>query len=139
MKKSLSCVLLVDDDENDNFFHKRTLEKIQITEQIEVANTGVEALRYLEESVDNQDKQLPNIIFLDINMPIMNGWEFLKEYQRLPETARANTLVIMLTTSLNPSDRIRAEKNPLINGFVNKPLEERDIMKIVAEHLERKA
>lgn len=137
MKNSLSCILLVDDDNNDNFFHKRTLEKTGIAETVEVVYTGVEALDYLQKSAPPSDKAHPNIIFLDINMPVMNGWEFLNEYEQLPETTRANTLVIMLTTSLNPSDKKRADQNPLVNGFINKPLEEKDIKKIVAEHLER--
>lgn len=137
MEHPLSCILLVDDDDNDNFFHKRTLEKIEIAERVEVAYTGEEALQYLQSSATKPDKKHPNIIFLDINMPVMNGWEFLNEYERLPETTRANTLVIMLTTSLNPSDRQLAEQNPLVNGFINKPLEEEHIRKIVAEHLER--
>ncbi len=137
MNYLLSCILLVDDDDNDNFFHKRTLEKTGIAERVEVVFTGEEALSYLESSVNQTGNSHPNIIFLDINMPVMNGWEFLEEYEKLPESARANTLVIMLTTSLNPSDRERAEQNSLVNGFINKPLEEEHIKTIVAEHLER--
>lgn len=137
MESLISCILLVDDDENDNFFHKRTLEKIKIAEKVDIANTGIEALEYLSQSHQTADLANPNIIFLDVNMPIMNGWEFLSEYEKLPESARANTLVIMLTTSLNPDDRKRAEQNPLVNGFINKPLEEEHIKQIVAEHLER--
>lgn len=137
MDSLISCILLVDDDENDNFFHKRTLEQIQIADKVDIANTGIEALEYLNQTHQAADETHPNIIFLDINMPIMNGWEFLSEYEKLPEAARANTLVIMLTTSLNPDDRKRAEQNPLVNGFINKPLEEEHIQKIVEEHLER--
>ncbi len=137
MSIPISCILLVDDDENDNFFHKRALEKIRIAKKVEVVNTGEQALTYLENSSQTSDHEHPNIIFLDINMPVMNGWEFLDEYERLPETTRANTLVIMLTTSLNPADKKRADQNPLVNGFINKPLEEKHIQRIVAEHLER--
>lgn len=137
MESPISCILLVDDDENDNFFHKRTLEKNRIAQKVAVANTGLQALEYLAKSHQEVDLAHPNIIFLDINMPIMNGWEFLAEYEKLPESARANTLIIMLTTSLNPSDRELAEQNNLVNGFINKPLEAEHIKQIVEEHLER--
>lgn len=137
MKYPAACVLLVDDDNNDNFFHRLTLEEAQITGTIEEANTGLEALEHLRKCKIPTAPDHPKIIFLDINMPVMNGWEFLDEYQHLPESTRKNNILIMLTTSLNPSDRERAEQNPLINGFINKPLEEEHIRTIVAEHLER--
>lgn len=130
MDQQLPCILLVDDDNNDNFFHKRTLEKINVAKSIEVVNTGVQALEYLQD----ETRQRPNIIFLDINMPVMNGWEFLEEYAHLPSETRGKTLVIMLTTSLNPADRQRADENPLVNGFINKPLDEDNIRQIMTAY-----
>lgn len=137
MKYPVACVLLVDDDNNDNFFHRLTLEEAQITGKIEEANTGVQALEHLRKCKIPTDPFHPKIIFLDINMPVMNGWEFLDEYQHLPATTRKNTILIMLTTSLNPSDRQRAAQNPLVNGFINKPLEQKDIQEILIAHLDR--
>jgi CheY-like chemotaxis protein len=126
MKKKLNCVLLVDDNESDNYIHKRVLEKSGITEMVEVAMNGKEALDFLTEKgacgrPDGAYCQ-PELIFLDINMPIMDGWEFLEEYQKLEEGQKGKIVFIMLTTSLNPVDKTKAEKL-LENGcFYFKPL-----------------
>lgn len=73
----------------------------------------------------------PNIIFLDINMPKMNGWEFLEAYKELKAGQKAKVLVVMLTTSINPSDKKRAEQFPDIIGFNSKPLTEQMISQIL--------
>src|ERR1700741_4670028 len=98
MKKKLECILLVDDDHEDNFFHKLVIERMDITKKIEVAKNGIEALEYLK--ADHH--VIPELIFLDINMPKMNGWEFLEEYQHLSPERKARITIMMLTTSANP-------------------------------------
>jgi CheY-like chemotaxis protein len=66
----------------------------------------------------------PDLIFLDINMPAMDGWEFLAQYRTLPPEKKADTVLIMLTTSLNPDDELRTKTIPEIAGFENKPLKQ---------------
>src|SRR5690349_10546394 len=100
MKKKLNCVMLIDDNEDDNFFHKIVLKETGIAEYIKVAESGFEALDFLK-----QENKIPELIFLDINMPKMNGWEFLEEYRKLNDEQKARVIIIMLTTSLNPADR----------------------------------
>lgn len=109
--------MLVDDNEDDNFYHKMIIREVDLAKHIEVAESGFEALNYLRKSV-----HVPQLIFLDINMPAMNGWEFLEEYRKLSDEEKAEIIIIMLTTSLNPIDRKRAEKIPEISGFETKPL-----------------
>ena len=129
MKKKLNFILLVDDDVEDNYFHQIVINEMNITERIEVALNGVEALNFLKK--ENQTH--PDLIFLDINMPKMNGWEFLQAYKEFKADQKAEVVVVMLSTSINPSDKERAEQFPDIIGFNSKPLTE----EIISEILER--
>jgi len=117
MIQKLNCIMLIDDNEDDNFYHKMIIKEVDLAAHIEVTESGFEALNYLKNSA-----RIPELIFLDINMPAMNGWEFLEEYRKLSDYQKAQIIIIMLTTSLNPLDKKRAEKIPEINGFETKPL-----------------
>jgi len=130
MKKKLNCILLIDDDTEDNYFHQLVINEMNITERVEVALNGVEALNFLK----NENQIQPDIIFLDINMPKMNGWEFLDAYKELRADQKAKVLVVMLTTSVSPSDKVKAEQFPDIVGFNSKPLTEEMLTKILEEH-----
>ena len=130
-------MLLVDDNESDNFIHKRVIEKSGITNNIAIALNGREALDFLTAKIQNGQQEdtysQPELIFLDINMPIMDGWEFLEEYHKLEVSQKGKVVFIMLTTSLNPSDRVKAEAL-LENGcFYFKPLTLEMINKIMQQ------
>ena len=135
MKKRLNSVLLVDDNESDNFIHKRVLEKSGIANHIEIAMNGQEALEFLmtkSKYVESDDAYTqPELIFLDINMPVMDGWEFLEEYNKLEDSQKGNVVFIMLTTSLNPVDKIKAEKMIDSGCFQFKPLTQEMILDII--------
>ena len=122
MKKKLPCVLLIDDDEPTNYLNQATLEEAGCAERIEVAQSGQAALNYLRQVGEDTTLPSPSLIFLDINMPAMDGWEFLSYYENLTQTQRAEVVVVMLTTSLNPEDELRAQEIPSISGFRCKPL-----------------
>lgn len=72
--------------------------------------------------------------FLDINMPVMDGWEFLNEYNKLKGIDTHPKMIMMLTTSLNPDDRKRAEENSRINDFLTKPLTEESLKMLIEKH-----
>jgi len=117
MKRKLDCIMLIDDNEDDNFYHQIVIRDMEITNQIKIAESGLEALEML-----TKENDAPELIFLDINMPAMNGWEFLDEYNKLSDEQKASVIIIMLTTSLNPADRNKAQKIPVVHGFETKPL-----------------
>jgi CheY-like chemotaxis protein len=127
MNKKLNCILLIDDDEPTNFLNKMTIEQMDCTRHVAVAQGGREALDFLmrrRQPGDPEDCPHPDLIFLDINMPAMDGWEFLEKYKKLPREQKADVVLIMLTTSLNPDDEKRTMYIPEISGFENKPLKE---------------
>lgn len=135
--KKINCILLVDDDESDNFFHQLTIMEAGICNQVKVVTDGSKALDYILKSGDTKQSlefPKPDIIFLDINMPRMNGFEFLEEYNKLDLKLKASILITMLTTSLNPRDKQRALEFEVVNEFKNKPLTEEVLQEIVEKY-----
>ncbi|WEK37227.1 MAG: response regulator [Candidatus Pseudobacter hemicellulosilyticus] len=117
MKRRLKCILLIDDDDPTNFLNRHVLERVNCTDRIQVVQSGQEALEYLSSNANR-----PDLIFLDINMPGMDGWEFLEKYRMLHRPGSNNSIMVMLTTSLNPDDAQRANNIPEVDGYENKPL-----------------
>jgi CheY-like chemotaxis protein len=130
MKKKLNCILLVDDNYEDNFFHQIIINKMDITNSVQVAEDGLEALEFLKK----EGQVIPELIFLDINMPKMNGWEFLEEYHKLDPKCKARITIMMLTTSANPDDIEKAKHIEDVTGFKTKPLTEEMLNEIIDEH-----
>lgn len=123
--KDLDCVLLVDDDISTNFIHRRIVENAKINVDVKEITSAKEALDYLTYSgkyEDNEPAPKAGIIFLDINMPGMNGWDFIAEYKKLDERHKARIVVVMLTTSLNPDDERHASSVAEIATYLHKPL-----------------
>ncbi|MCK5860806.1 MAG: response regulator, partial [Abyssibacter sp.] len=104
MIDKLNEILLVDDNEADNFLHRVVLERAGVAKAVTEKLNGQEALDYLTTAdVDGRYPQ-PELICLDINMPIMNGWEFIEAYEQLDPKFQSGVVIMMLTTSLNPED-----------------------------------
>ena len=137
MKKKIDCIMLVDDDFGTNLFHKIIIEEGDYTNKIVVVTNGEEALDYLKKPKD-EENPTPNIIFLDINMPRMNGWEFLVEYEKLNPVQQADTTIVILSTSSNPEDIRKAKNNPLVQGYKSKPLTDEILQEIIGTILVEK-
>ena len=136
-------MLLIDDDEPTNFISTMLLNQTNCTEHIQVAESGEMALNYLTHSEyfcnERNSHPCPDIIFLDINMPAMNGWEFLEKYKQLDQKHHGKLIIIMLTTSLNPEDKIKAESMPEISGFENKPISIEMINRVVKTYFKKES
>jgi CheY-like chemotaxis protein len=132
MKRKLECILLVDDDPDDNMYHRIIIEEMNITDNIDVVLNGLEAITYLKK--DNQAP--PELIFLDINMPKMNGWEFLDQYKHLDAKQRARVVIVILTTSANPDHLKKAQQIKEVTGFETKPLSKEMMSEILKEHFQ---
>jgi len=126
MKKitGLDCIILVDDDKITNFINKKVIKRADIDVTIKVNYNGTEALNYLKEMDQGSSSEFPRpgIIFLDINMPGMSGWDFIDEYKKLPCMQKEKIIIAMLTTSVNPDDEHIANATPEINIYLKKPL-----------------
>jgi CheY-like chemotaxis protein len=137
MKQKLNCILLVDDDEPTNFLTQIFLEEYGCCNHIRAVQSGKEALEYLSKSAGGSDPEQypsPDLIFLDINMPAMNGWEFLDCYKQLNIGHEHKTIVVMLTTSLFPEDKARATQRHEVSGFEHKPLTIENLDRILKKH-----
>jgi CheY-like chemotaxis protein len=124
--KKLNCILLIDDDEGTNFLNKFIIEKTGIAEKVDTVYNGKEALEYLTNTGKYAERgtfySQPALIILDINMPIMDGWEFINAYNKLEDNQKGKIIIVMLSTSENPDDIERAQKLTSISEFRNKPL-----------------
>ncbi|MGF1560192.1 MAG: response regulator [Flavobacteriaceae bacterium] len=130
----LKSILLVDDDEISNLFNKIFINKLNLDVEIQEALNGREAFTILSSDNPNPIKT-PCLLLLDVKMPIMDGWEFLGQYEKeVDNETRDQIVVIMLTTSEDQADLIRAMKNPLISKFLQKPLSERKITEIIKKY-----
>lgn len=123
--KKVNCILLVDDNPSDNHFHEITIKEADACNHIQVVHDGQSALEYIIQSGElnhSESFPKPDIIYLDINMPGMNGFEFLEEYQKLDEKLKSKIVIVLLSTSLNPDDEIKAMTFTDVKEFQNKPL-----------------
>jgi CheY-like chemotaxis protein len=123
MSKNVKTVLLVDDDNMTNFLHQRVLSKSAICADVKVAKNGQEGIQKLVEL--NQvlaSKDDTVVVFLDLNMPILDGWGFLQEYAKNKNNLKFNTKIFVLSSSINPDDKEKAEENAHVDQYIYKPL-----------------
>ena len=113
-------IFVIDDSEMDRYILSRVVNKCCFSKELIEFNMARKAINYLRENQNNETA--PEIIFLDINMPEMNGFEFLESLNSFPESLKNQFNVVMLTSSNNPADSERAFKNPLVRGYLNKPI-----------------
>jgi response regulator RpfG family c-di-GMP phosphodiesterase len=133
MIKKLKVIMLVDDDQDDNFFHEREIQKTNPEIFFIEMTNGLDALEYLESNKENKD-MLPDLIFLDINMPHIDGWEFLDKYNLLDKELQDRVVIIMLSTSGNPEDIDRAMSYSCVWDYITKPLKKGIMEKIIKKY-----
>ena len=131
MSSRINCILLVDDDEPTNMFHRIVLENTGVSKVIKVAETGFQALRLLQDPQDITCQD-PDIIFLDLNMPIMDGFQFIDAFKKLDFPKKENILIVILTSSMNPQD-IQQAKSLGIDHYMAKPINEEKIMTLLKD------
>ena len=113
-------IIFIDDDYATNFYHEIVVTDSGIVKDQKYFSSTVLALEHFKNMQENLTERIPEVIFLDINLPEMTGWEFLAEFKDLKLTPMPK--VVMLSTSMNPVDKIQAEANPLVLELIDKPL-----------------
>ncbi len=127
----VKSILLVDDDDISNFVTKDAIAESGITEDIFIAMNGEEGLELLKEKGQDQSLQ-PILVFLDINMPVMDGFEFLESYSGLPEEIQDSSYIVMLTSSTDDED-VRRAKLHTISGYIPKPLTKEKLEEVISK------
>lgn len=126
----LDKVLLVDDDYVDNHLNKLLIENQAITKEIVIARNGQEALDMIK-NMHIQSNREAILVFLDLNMPVMDGFEFLNELEKDKPLIANNLFIVILTSSTNQKDVERAKCFP-IYGYIDKPLTKEKLMPLVS-------
>jgi len=121
MKYNKPNVLLIDDNETDNLISRKVLETAGFADSIHVCTSGKSALEYLENRLVEPEK-LPDLLFLDINMPLVDGFLFLEEFEKLAARTKKNMEVIVLSSSDSAEDINNMAGYPSVIKFITKPM-----------------
>lgn len=139
---SLKSIILVDDDEISNLFNKIFIGKLNLDVKVDIFLNGQEALEYLDylAGAENTSSiEQPCLLLLDIKMPKMDGWKFMTLYlEKIDAALRENIVVVMLTTSEDEGDMIKAMQNPHIQEFMQKPLSEKKFRHLIKKFFTKK-
>ncbi|MFN5704917.1 MAG: response regulator [bacterium] len=133
MSKKINNILLVDDDTVNNFIVINTLNKLAITENIDSVLNGLDGIEYLKAKIETNKELIPSVIFLDINMPIMDGWEFLEEFELFSEEVKNHCNIYMVSSSVYEEDILKSKQYKSVIDFISKPLMSDKIIEIYNE------
>ncbi len=119
--KKINSACIIDDDDIFIYGTRRIMQEVRFCDDIIVFKNGKEAIDGMQNYLI-EGKNLPEIIFLDINMPIMNGWDFLEEFTKIPNLNKDNIQLYVVSSSIDPSDLQRAKQFELVNNYILKPI-----------------
>lgn len=126
--------LIIDDDEVNNFICVRQIRAAKFAEDAEFMVSAQEALDSLREAAASAPESLPDVIFLDINMPMMNAWEFLEEYTALADKFDKNVKLFILSSSVYRKDQTKALQHKVVVDYLYKPLTKELLNKVKEKH-----
>jgi CheY-like chemotaxis protein len=131
--KKYRSVMLIDDNDIDNLINQKMIEAASICDNIFThsgARSAIEFLRNLEKIAKSMPDVMPEIIFLDIDMPLMDGFQFLDQFDKLTAETKKQCQIVMLTSSINPQDMSKAKNYAYVKKYINKPLTQEELKKL---------
>ncbi len=114
-------ILIIDDDEINNFIAAKLIDKIPPKAKVSTRLNGQDGIDFIKSYIGNEEG-MPDVIFLDINMPIMNGWEFLEEFDTIKDQFTKKVVINMLSSSVYNEDISKSQTFSTVNRFISKPL-----------------
>lgn len=133
--EKLNSILLIDDDHINNFIVVSKLKSIQLVENINYVENGKAAIEFINKCIAEDIETLPSLIFLDINMPIMDGWEFLAEFEKIDHKYTSKMHIYMVSSSVYNEDIEKSKQYPNVKMFISKPLVRERIEQIIRERM----
>ena len=127
-------VLVIDDDEINNFLCQKVIKLSGFSDKVVTCQSADEGISTLKNSVDRGQETVPDLIFLDINMPLKNGWDFLEDYDQIASGIDKSVKIFMLSSSVYKDDISKARESKHVTDYVTKPLTEEILNKIKEEH-----
>jgi CheY-like chemotaxis protein len=128
--KTLPLVILVDDSSIDNFVNNKIIKRYEFATEVIAFTKAREALGYLIKINNDETELVPSILFLDLDMPEIDGFEFLSAFDLLSERIKKNISIVILTSSINPADVEKCKKHESVLTFLHKPLVKHNLEKI---------
>lgn len=120
MTNKIPHILIIDDDEINNFIASKLIDKMPFKSKVSTCLNGELGINFIKSC---KEEEMPDIIFLDINMPVMNGWEFLDEYEEsVKNTIKKKISINIISSSVYSNDILKSETYNFINKFISKPL-----------------
>ncbi|MBI1183028.1 response regulator [bacterium] len=130
--KKVKTACIIDDDDIFRFIMKKHIVNQDLAENIISFENGEEAIKYLIENAHDSEK-LPDVMFLDINMPIMDGWDFITAFNEVKRMIAKDPTIFMISSSVDDRDISRAKDSEVISEYVTKPLDKEVVMQLMSK------
>ncbi len=128
--KKMKTACIIDDDPIFIYGTKRLMTEVDFCENVLVFENGQDAIDGLNEITASGEK-LPSVIFLDLNMPIMNGWEFLEDFVKITNHNREKVTIFIISSSVDPRDLERVKNYKVVNNYILKPISSNDLRSVL--------
>lgn len=128
----LDTICIIDDDNIYTMLLKKTISKFDVCDRVESFNNGKIAFESLKQRIEEGGANLPDVIFLDVNMPVLDGWMFVEEFYKIYNTSLKKVLIYVVSSSIAVEDKNKAKSNPNIQDYLVKPISGSTLQEIVA-------